>query len=334
MGKTRQDVRAFVNVADHRAIGDGITSADQGFFDAIDEARAAPSIGNIVYAPEGVYVLDQGILPVYSMLEYRGAGIGRTILRAQGATTGQLFQSPSTARSFRLADLTIDLNGTALVGLELLGAAHVVLERVEILNGRNVAGAWPVSFKTNKCENVWIRQCYFHDIYREAISFGAGTALAGGFLGYNRASTTHSSWLAVSGAVEGTDYFDRDNIVTEAGFNRITGVAGVAEGPFTSPTLGAKWQDVPAWERVQYYKHGQVVTAQGAAEIIAGQAVAFGETVWTFDAGFLPVRPTPRTASGFPFLIGTDGTVKYQGETPLAGGVWIAFDFHFRLGGS
>ncbi len=334
MGKTRENVRPFVNVADHGALGDGVSSADQEFFDAIDEARGSPSIGNIVFAPEGVYLFDQGIVPVYSNLEYRGAGIGRTILRAAGATTGQMFQAASTARSFRLADLTLDLAGVALVGLEFLGADHVVLERVEVRNGRNAAGAWPVSFLTNKCEHVWIRQCYFRDIYREAVSFGAGTALVAGFLGYNRALTAHMSWIAVSGATEGVDYFDRDNIVTEAGTTRITGSAGLAEGAFTTPTLGAKWQDVPNWERTQYYKHGNVVTTQGAAEVLAGQSVAFDETIFTHASGFRPAKPTPRTASGFPILVGTDGTVKYRGETVLVGGTWIHFDYSFRLGGA
>jgi len=332
MGKTRENVRSFVNVADYRSVGDGISSSHQAFLDAIDVARVSPSIGNIVYVPEGRWILDAGAVPIYSRLEYRGAGRGRTILQCAGATTARLFQALSAVDHVRFADLTIDLARICLVGIEIAGCADFAAERIEITNGKDATGAWPFSFIMDPCSDLWIQSCRFSRLYREALSFGAGTVLDGGFLSHNRAITAHTAWLSI--ASPGT-YTEPDNIVTENGITRITGAGGggISEGAFTTPTLGSKWQTVPSWEVAQYYKHGQVVSSQGAIEVKPGQTVSQNEVVFTFDAGFRPAKPTPRMLSGFLFLVEPDGDLIYAGAEPLLAGTWIVLDSSFRLGG-
>jgi hypothetical protein len=336
MGKTREDSRAFVNVADFGNPGDGIGSAHQPFLDAIDLARSVPSNGNIVYAPEGVWLLDGGALPIYSNLEYRGAGIARSVLRCSGATTARAFQALSQVYNVRFSHLTLDLDSLCSVGLEIAGCNGLVLDRVRIRRGKDAAGSWPLSFITNPCSNVWIYGCDFREIFREAVSFGAGTALSAGFLSNNRAVTSHSAWLAASGSVEGTDYFDRDNIVTENGVMRITGGGGgSADGPFQTPTLNAAVQAIPNWERLQYYKTGQVVHVQGAFEVKPGQTLAMNDVLYAADSSYWPAKDTPRFAGdGYYFLFQANGDVVYLGPQDLIAGTWLSIDVTYRLGGS
>ena len=146
MGKTREDSRPFVNVADFGNPGDGIGSAHQAFLEAIDVARSWPSAGNVVYAPEGLWLCDGGAIPIHQNLEYRGAGIGRTILRCAGATTAQLFQSLAQATNVRAAS-SARSGPTSSSTRRTIGSPALATRAVSgIDSGRRCANSRPYPF--------------------------------------------------------------------------------------------------------------------------------------------------------------------------------------------
>ena len=289
-----------------------------------------------IYIPAGQWLFrgdGSTAVTLRSGVRIIGAGINRTVLLAAPETTfNRLLFGSGSLRDIAVEGLTLDLSlqsGGLGTGIEMQGGENL---RFNIGVRNTQPGGYALFFTTNPTRNVWIWRCLMDAIGAVAIRFGAGTAVEGAFIQHNRISCDAADYLEVVSPTSDPD--ETANYVTEFGVSRWTGgSAGAGEGPFTTPTLGAKWQNVPTWEVVQYYKQGNAVTVQGAAEVIAGQAVAFDETIFTLDVGFRPAKPTPRVAGGgIALLIGTDGTVKYRGETPFAS--WLFFDLDFRLGGA
>lgn len=137
-----------LNVKDYGATGDGTTDDSTAINNAITAAGAAG--GNIVFVPEGTYIVQD--ITMRSNVILRGAGRG-SILKLKDNTTADVIKSPainpSTVISYAgVEDLTIDgnkANQSDGVDLQQYGLA---------LNG--AADSW--------ARNVWV-----HDTQRSGI---------------------------------------------------------------------------------------------------------------------------------------------------------------------